>query len=180
MKNVEFLKSHPLFGAISDDNLLKIIPLLEQEIYDSGDFIIHENDYGDRLFFIAKGQVEVIKIIHSATDNNKHPTRAPNTSKCYKRLATLSRGDTFGEMELIDIQKRSASVRALNRVVALTLSHENIHNLYKRDPESFTLIIMNIAREISRRLRAMDEVVTIDTMHYRTSSKLHFTSNKPN
>ena len=68
-------------------------------------------------------------------------------------------GDTFGEMELIDIQPCAATVRATEDSVVLTLSNTDFHKISKMDLKSFTLIVMNLAREISRRLRRMDALL---------------------
>ena len=71
----------------------------------------------------------------------------------------MNEGDTFGEMELIDIQNRSASVRALENLTVLTLSNEDMYEIFERNQAAFIIIPMNIAREINRRLRKMDALV---------------------
>jgi CRP-like cAMP-binding protein len=71
-------------------------------------------------------------------------------------IADLQVGDTFGEMELIDVQPCVATVTALSDVSVLTLSNVDLYALRKRDLKAFTLMMMNLARDISRRLRAMD------------------------
>lgn len=143
----EFLQTHALFGGICDEDIAQIIPLLKEEHFVKGDMIIKEGDEGDMLHFIVEGSVEVIK--HIDCDNK---------GSC-RQLAVFGPGETFGEMELIDIQKRSASVRALEDVKALTLSSRDMYKLYHSNLKAYTMIILNIAREISRRLRRMDLVV---------------------
>ncbi len=139
-----FLQSHALFGGITDDELDEVVPLLKEEKYAKGDMIIKEGEDGDEMHFIVEGSVEVIKHIDSGDPSN------------FKQLAVFGPGDTFGEMELIDIQKRSASVRALEDISALTLSSKDMYKLYHSNMKAYTMIIMNVAREISRRLRRMD------------------------
>ena len=143
----KFLQSHALFGGISDEVIEQIIPLLREENFSAGANIVNEGEDGDRLYFICEGSVEVIKDVET-------PEGAVE-----KRLAVFGVGDTFGEMELIDIQPRSASVRALEAVSALSLSNSDMYEIYKSNLEAFTMIIMNMAREISRRLRHMDALV---------------------
>jgi CRP-like cAMP-binding protein len=79
-----------------------------------------------------------------------------------KRLAVLKVGDVFGEMELIDMQRRSATVRALEPVSALALSNGDLFLIYESDLPTFTLIVLNLARELSRRLRTLDDLA----VHY--------------
>jgi CRP-like cAMP-binding protein len=62
-------------------------------------------------------------------------------------------------MSLIDIQPRSATVRALGTATLLVLDHAAIGRLYQTNLEVYTLLVLNIAREISRRLRYADQVL---------------------
>jgi CRP-like cAMP-binding protein len=72
-------------------------------------------------------------------------------------LRHLGPGDCFGEMALIDMSPRSASVIALEDCSALRLTNADLHRVYQADLEQFALIQMNIARELSRRLRIANE-----------------------
>jgi CRP-like cAMP-binding protein len=68
-------------------------------------------------------------------------------------------GDCFGEMSLIDLSPRSASVRAVEDCCAIEISTACLHAVYQRDVEQFALIEMNMGREVSRRLRESDAVL---------------------
>jgi len=65
-------------------------------------------------------------------------------------------------MELIDMQRRSATVRALEPVSALALSNGDLFRIYESDLPTFTLVVLNLARELSRRLRSLDDLA----VHY--------------
>ena len=147
MVGMKFLQSHALFGGILDSDLKKILPLLKEECFGKYTDIIKEGDSGDRLFFICKGSVEILKSVPSSG------------GAVQERLAVMKPGDSFGEMELIDIQPRSATVRALEDTQTLSLSNRNLYKLYQSDTEIFAMIIMNMAREISRRLRRTNSLV---------------------
>ena len=73
------------------------------------------------------------------------------------QLRQLMRSDCFGEMTLIDLNPRSASVLALEPCLALELSNQTLLLLYETHLEQFALIQMNLLREVSRRLRYLDE-----------------------
>ena len=139
------LQSYALFGGVSDNELPIIESLLETEHYDNGDYLCRQSESGDRLFLIMSGSVEIL-------------SEAPDGEPA--RLAIRSRGDSIGEMTLIDIQPRSASIRALEPVTVKSLSHMKLQQLYDTHQQLFILIIMNIAREISRRLRSMNALVS--------------------
>ncbi|HJP37211.1 MAG TPA: cyclic nucleotide-binding domain-containing protein [Gammaproteobacteria bacterium] len=145
MIRVEYLQSHALFGGVANTDLEAIIPLLKEERYATGDDVVREGDEGSCMYFIRRGSVEVLK---NAGDANRK-----------RRLAVLNEGDTFGEMELIDVQNRSASVRALEELTVLTLGNEDMYEIFEHNRDAFIIILMNIAREISRRLRKMDALV---------------------
>jgi CRP-like cAMP-binding protein len=145
MISLKFLRTHSLFGGLSDTDLKAVRGLLRQKSFSRGDVIIHEGEPGDSLYFIHKGAVEVLK---------KASRRA---GAPLKRLAVLSEGATFGEMELIDVQPRAATVRAIRDTETLTLRNSDLYRISKINTKGFTIIIMNLAREISRRLREMDD-----------------------
>jgi len=75
------------------------------------------------------------------------------------QIATLGQGAVVGEMSLVDIQPRSADVRALEPTSAAVLPHAAIGTLHREHPEAYTLLVLNIAREISIRLRHLDTML---------------------
>lgn len=153
--DVAFLQSRALFGGVTDDGIRKIIPYLEEKSFATGDFIIREGSSGTNLYLITEGSVEVLKSRGSGDD----------LDPMLSRIAVLKTGDTFGEMALIDIQPRSAMVRALEPVKALALSNASLYHLYQDDIHTYTMIILNLARELSRRLRLMDELLACALYH---------------
>jgi CRP-like cAMP-binding protein len=74
-------------------------------------------------------------------------------------LHTLKTGDCFGEMALMDMMSRSASVLALEDCSAIEVSIVSLFDLYEKDLEQFTMIQMNMGREVSRRLRVADDQI---------------------
>jgi CRP-like cAMP-binding protein len=68
-------------------------------------------------------------------------------------MARLLPGDSFGEMSVIDMQRRSASVFALTPCRLLCLTSADMEALYRFDPKAYSLFVLNLAREISRKLR---------------------------
>lgn len=146
---IRFMQSHALFGGLDDEAMSRVTPLLREETFAAGDRIVREGEPGDRMFFILSGVAEVEK------DTTPH---IPDDDACAS-LVKLQPGDAFGEMGLIDVQARSASVFAREPVRASSLSNKDLHRLYRTHPEIFTMIILNLARELSRRLRRMNNRV---------------------
>jgi CRP-like cAMP-binding protein len=117
------------------------------EEFGEGVFIEREGEPGDRIYFIIEGEVEILKKIK----------KTGNLSRIFQ----FSEGDIFGEMELIDVQPCAASVRTLKPTKTLTLSNKGLYQISKYDLKIFSLMILNLARDISRRLRKADEIIAL-------------------
>mgnify|MGYP000852572636 CR=1 FL=1 len=146
MKTARFLQEQPVFGGVDDHAMEAIMPLLREVDFAAGEVIVREGDDGDAMFVICSGSVEVLK------------AGSESDGSLGKRIAVLHVGDVFGEMELIDMQRRSATVRAIEPVSALALANGDLFRIYESDMPTFTLIVLNLARELSRRLRGIDEL----------------------
>ena len=139
--SLELLQTMPIFGAISDDTLRFLLERATDVRVAKDDYFFRENDQGSSMFVLEKGRVAVFKSWVGQTQS----------------LAYLNRGDCFGEMALIEMGARSASVQATEDCAAIELSIDMLHDLYQHDLEQFTIIQMNMSREVSRRLRKADD-----------------------
>jgi CRP-like cAMP-binding protein len=72
------------------------------------------------------------------------------------RMAGLEPGDFFGEMTLIEMQNRSATVVAQSPTVLYELAARNLYTYYKADIQAYVMVLQNINRELCRRLRRAD------------------------
>jgi CRP-like cAMP-binding protein len=108
-----------------------------------------------KLSVLSFSKPKISLSIHFISRLLKKITESGNLS----RIFLFSEGDVFGEMELIDVQPCAASVRAITPTKALTLSNKGFYQIRKYDLKVFSLMIMNLARDISRRLRKADEII---------------------
>ncbi len=139
------LRDIGLFGGISDESLARLADDLPQLRVEPGKVVVAEGDLSTEMFVVIGGELEVAK-------------RAMDGSTV--RVAMLGPGDWFGEMAILDVQPRSASVRALAPSLLLSLSADQVDRLlYRAAPKDYTLLVMNIARELSRRLRVADGIL---------------------
>lgn len=146
--DLDFLKGIPLFGGLRDDALGLILSHSRVARFDQGQLIVREGEPASEMYVVLSGGVAVLK---------RPSGGAPDTPD--QMLCCLSAGDCFGEMSLIDIQPRSASIRAHTPAEILCLSHDEFTRLCLKDMEAYTLITQNIAREISRRLREANRII---------------------
>jgi len=142
------LKQYSLFGGITPETFETIRPFIHLEEFAQGDDVIEEGAVNDRVYFICSGSVEVLKHIPGE-----------DADKC-RRITVMGKGETFGEMELIDVQPCAATVRAREETRTLTLSNHDLYRVSKSDMKTYTLLIMNLARELSRRIRTMDKMIS--------------------
>ena len=73
------------------------------------------------------------------------------------RVAHLEPGDFFGEMTLLEMQNRSATVAADTPSVLHELTARSLYMYYKADVHAYVLVMQNINRELCRRLRRADD-----------------------
>jgi CRP-like cAMP-binding protein len=94
------------------------------------------------MYLIRQGEINIVS--HRATP---HETL----------LARLKPGGFFGEMCLIECRGRSAAAIAATPAVLHALAYADIHRLFKWRPDEFSILILNIARDLCRRLRTMND-----------------------
>jgi len=131
------LQKYALFGGLLEEQIENIMPLMKEEKYNPEEFLIIEGKANDKILFLLEGHVAVTKrdIV----------------------LAHFGEGEAIGEMEVLDVMPAIASIKALSQVKAMSISNKALREIYKLDVKTFSLIIMNLARDLSRRLRKMDE-----------------------
>jgi CRP/FNR family transcriptional regulator, cyclic AMP receptor protein len=137
---IALLQRMPIFGGIRADVLQFLLALCPVAFVPANEFFFREHDQADSMFVLQAGRVAVLKSWRG--------------QQCL--LSILKEGDCFGEMAIMDLGPRSASVRALEDCMAICLSAANLHQLYARDLKQFALIQMNMGREVCRRLREAD------------------------
>lgn len=136
-----WLCSLPLFGGLEGCGLDSFTAGAERVETVAGEVVYREGERAEHLFLVESGEL----VVHKGDDE--------------RPLAVLSRGDFFGEMSFVDMQPRSATVRAQSDVVLWRWPYCQLHAVYRSDPKTYLLVVMNIARELSRRLRRADEVI---------------------
>jgi len=138
---IALLQGMPVFGGIRDDTLTFLLERSSMVRVAAGEYFFREDDEAQSMFVLEGGKAAVVK----------------NWQGHQYLLSELARGDCFGEMSLMDMRHRSASVTAVELCHAIELSTASLYALYEKDLEQFTLIQMNMGREVSRRLRDADE-----------------------
>lgn len=107
--------------------------------YEPGEVIFHENDRGDAAYIIERGRVAVTKLL------NGRPVT----------LATLSAGEPFGEMSMIDDKPRSATVTAIETTSVREIPREGFFRSLQTNPE----VALSLLKVLFERLRETDATI---------------------
>jgi CRP-like cAMP-binding protein len=140
---IELLQRMPVFGGIREDSLRLLLECSHVVEVAAGALFFCEGDQASTMYVLEVGRVDVFRhwqgrdvVLHS-----------------------LGVGDCFGEMALMDLLPRSASVRAVEPCRAIEFGSADLMQLYQRDAAQFAMVQMNIGREVCRRLRASNELL---------------------
>ena len=136
-----FLTATPFFGGLSDASLDLLIAMLVECRFDAGATVVSEGEPGRSLYIVHSGDLVVSKRADAGR---------------MIRLSRLGAGDFFGEMTLIEMQNRSATVIAESATVLYELTAESVYKYYKADIQGFSIVLLNVNRELCRRLRRAD------------------------
>src|SRR5918999_3829336 len=136
-----FLAATPFFGGLSDASLALLVSMLVERRFDAGDTVVTEGAPGHSMFIVHSGELVVNKFGESGR---------------VIRMSDLKPGDFFGEMTLIEMQNRSATVVARSPTVLYELTARDLYTYYKADIYAYVMVMQNINRELCRRLRGAD------------------------
>lgn len=129
--NRDIIERVPLFRGASEDFIREIALQLRPVVFMPGDYVFRAGEPGMDMYFISRGRLEVI-----AKDGKSI-------------LGSLSDGDFFGEIALLQRQPRSASVRAAN-----------FCDLYRLDKDTFDRVLASypaIVEKIASQARERTE-----------------------
>ncbi len=129
------LRSSDLFGNLEPSALREIEAELEPTLVRSGDTLFSRGECGDALYIVVTGLLEV------RGDRDGEP--------CI--LAQLGRGETVGEMAVLDDTERSATVVAIRDSHLAKLSRDGFARLLRKHPEA---VLSLVSRKLAARLRS--------------------------
>ncbi len=138
-KQLSLLQQQPIFGGIREDIVQFILDHSTTKSVSIYNSYFKEGDQAHSMYIIELGSVVILKEWKGHQFVLRH----------------LQTGDCFGEMALMDMKVRSASAVAEVDSNAVEISADTLYALYKKDLEQFTMIQMNMGREVCRRLREM-------------------------
>ena len=106
----------------------------------AGEVLFRRGEPGDRLYVIAQGSISILADVDEGVASAH-------------RLASFGPGVVFGETAMLDRGGRSAGAAADEHSVLYVLTRADFDTLREREPALANLVLLNIARELSARLR---------------------------
>jgi CRP/FNR family cyclic AMP-dependent transcriptional regulator len=132
-----------LFGGMSERQLSEVCRWLEQGSFAQGEHIFQKGDDPSHIYIVTRGKIDLLIVEHGLALQKK----------------TLTAGDCFGEASLMSMQRHAATAIAREDSDVIVLSKRALLRLQKEDAALFSLLMMNIARELARRLRLTDDIL---------------------
>lgn len=145
---VDFLKKLHLFRSLSDEQLTSVAEEMQEISYPEADTVFAQGTPADSLYLIYQGRVTITR----------------HTKKKDVKIATLVRGDYFGEQGLLTGKNRSATVKADKGTLLLMLPRERFRRLLRKIPSmrpNFEIMISSrkLAAEMNFKWLDDDEVI---------------------
>jgi CRP-like cAMP-binding protein len=150
MSLASIFKQTDIFYGLTPDQLGRIATLCREKRFNTSDLIFEENSAGDELYIIVQGEVDIQVDPSLVADANTQPTR-PVT------ITTLRRGQSFGEIALVDEGLRSATARcASNNTILLAIPRTGLISLCDADTQLGYSLMRNLAADLSLKIRTTD------------------------
>ncbi len=145
---VAFLKQGDVFYQFTQTQLELVSNLCQEKTYHAGETIFEENSNSKELFIIIQGEIEILinpGVVGAKEKNEKIS------------IATLRRGQSFGEIALVDEGLRSATARVKTKEVRLLLiPREKLIMLCETYPQLGFRLMYNLAADMAMKMRNSD------------------------
>jgi CRP/FNR family cyclic AMP-dependent transcriptional regulator len=142
MREAQILEIVDIFSDLNLNQLEQIFQICTQKIFNKGEVIVRENTPSTDIYIILEGEVEII------IDKNG----LKNTQE--KRVGILDRGQSFGEVALVDQGLRTATVRCYSETCRLLeIDRDHFLKFLKENPDIGFTVLYNIAADICLKFR---------------------------
>ncbi|MFZ5822296.1 MAG: cyclic nucleotide-binding domain-containing protein [Chloroflexota bacterium] len=147
---VNYLKQSDIFYQFTPTQLEMVANLCQEVIFQPGEVIFKENSSSKELYVIAQGEVEIrINPALISAPGKVGPEEST--------IATMRRGQSFGEVALVDEGLRSASARAIQKDTRLlVIQRDKLIMLCETYPQLGYRLMYNLAADLAMKMRNAD------------------------
>lgn len=143
----ELLAQTRLFGGLGAENLQAVAAQAVVRSFRKGTIVVSEGEPGGACYVIASGSAKVF-------------VSSPHGQEMV--LATLRPPDAFGELALLDGEARSASVEALEDIVALALARSTLLEIARQQPAIADALLCSVGSLVRRLTTQTADLVFLD------------------
>jgi CRP-like cAMP-binding protein len=145
----EHLQTSPLFAGLETSAIESLSAACGVERVSSGRAIVEEGSLGESMFVLMQGRVRVEK-------------KTPAEDRYTVTFLSHEKGDFFGELGLLDSDRRSATVTAESDCEVIVIERDRFLHFGDSNPAAGLSITRRIASNLATRLRrANDDVITL-------------------
>jgi CRP/FNR family transcriptional regulator, cyclic AMP receptor protein len=135
---IELLHRVPVFSTLSPEELEHVAQVAMPRRFQAGEIVFKEGDEGSTCYVVRSGRARAVR---------EHPDGRSIT------LAHFGPGDIFGEMAMLDGDRRSATVESIDETDAIAILSTDMHRLLREYPD----ISVKLIAALGRRLRDTNE-----------------------
>jgi CRP/FNR family cyclic AMP-dependent transcriptional regulator len=135
---IALLHHVPVFSALSSEELAKVAQVAVPRRFEAGEVVFKEGDEGSTCYVVRSGRARAVR---------EHPDGRSIT------LAHFGPGDIFGEMAMLDGERRSATVESIEGTEAIAILSVDMHRLLREYPD----ISVKLIAALGRRLRETND-----------------------
>jgi CRP-like cAMP-binding protein len=164
MSYIGILKQADIFYGFTPQQLELVSSICVERGYDLGEIIFQENSRSDELYIIARGEVEILvdpSLVGDRTAGSSRPTT----------IATLRRGQSFGEIALVDQGLRSAAARsAVPETSLVIIPRPALMSFCERDHALGFRLMTNLAHDLATKIRNTDLKIREELLYAQRAS----------
>lgn len=159
---VNFLKQSDIFYQFTPTQLELVANICQEGTFQKDDLIFRENSSSKELYIIVQGEVDIFV---DPSLVSSYETEIEN-----KTIATLRRGQNFGEVALVDEGLRSASACAsLNDTRLLIIPRDKLIMLCDTYPQLGYRLMYNLAADLAMKIRNTDLRIREQLLYTRST-----------
>ena len=128
----------PVFSALAPEELAQVAEMVVPRRFEAGEIVFKEGDEGTTCYIMRSGKARAVR---------EHPDGRSIT------LAHFSPGDIFGEMAMLDGERRSATVEVTEGTETIAILGADMHRLLRAHPE----LSLKLIAALGQRLRETNE-----------------------
>ena len=148
---ITILRQADIFYDLTEPQLEMVASFCSESMPKAGEVIFEENSSGDEMYIVASGEVDIL--VNPALIQPATAGRSPRPMT----IATVRRGQTFGEIALVDQGLRSASARCVSKKARLlVIPRDRLMKLCDHYPDLGYRLMRNIAADMAFKIRGTD------------------------